>query len=40
MSSPNNIADTISIVLIPPLTEKEIRIKIVEIIKPEFLITL
>ena len=37
---PNKTAETIKVVLIRPLTEKEIRINIVEIINPEFRITL
>jgi hypothetical protein len=37
---PNKIAETINIVLMIPLTEKDIRINMVEIINPEFRITL
>lgn len=40
INRPKIIADTISAVLSIPLTEKDNRIKIVEIMKPEFLITL
>ena len=40
INNPNIIADTINTVFNNPLTEKDNRIKIVEIIKPEFLITL
>jgi hypothetical protein len=40
IESPNKIAETISILLMIPLTEKDIRINIVEIINPEFRITL
>ena len=40
MESPNKIAETINKLLMIPLTEKEIRISMVEIINPEFRITL
>lgn len=40
MIKPNKTATRISIVLINPLTPNDIRIKMVEIIKPEFLIIL
>jgi hypothetical protein len=40
MESPNKIAETINKLLMMPLTEKEIRINMVEIINPEFRITL
>ena len=40
MSNPNAVADTMSIVFKRPSTENESRIRIVEIIKPEFLMTL
>jgi hypothetical protein len=40
IKSPNKIAETINTVFIIPLTEKEIRINIVEIINPEFRMTL
>jgi hypothetical protein len=40
IKSPNNTAETIKAVLMIPLTEKEIRISIVDIMKPEFRITL
>ena len=40
IESPNKIAETISKLLIIPSTEKDIRINIVEIINPEFRITL
>jgi hypothetical protein len=40
MESPNNMAETIRILLMIPLTEKDIRINIVEIMNPEFRITL
>lgn len=40
IESPNKIAETMSILLMIPLTEKDIRINIVEIINPEFRITL
>ena len=40
IESPNKIAETISILLMIPLTEKDMRINIVEIINPEFRITL
>ncbi len=40
IESPNKIAETISILLMIPLTEKDNRINIVEIINPEFRMTL
>jgi hypothetical protein len=40
MESPNKIAETINKLLMMPLTEKEIRISMVEIINPEFRMTL
>jgi hypothetical protein len=40
IESPKIIAETISILLMMPLTEKDIRINIVEITNPEFRITL
>jgi hypothetical protein len=40
MASPKRTATTINIVLINPLTPKDIRIKMVEITNPEFLIIL
>jgi hypothetical protein len=40
IESPNKIAETIRISLMIPLTEKDIRINIVEIMNPEFRITL
>jgi len=40
IKSPNKIAETINTVFMIPLTEKEIRIKIVEIMNPEFRMTL
>jgi hypothetical protein len=40
MSSPKIIAERMSRVFKRPVTEKEIRIKMVEIINPEFLITI
>jgi hypothetical protein len=40
IANPNRTATTIKIVLINPLTPKDIRIRIVEMIKPEFLIIL
>ena len=40
IKSPNKIAETIKTVLMIPLTEKEILINMVEIINPEFRITL
>ena len=40
IESPNKIAETISILLMIPLTEKDMRINIVEIINPEFRMTL
>jgi hypothetical protein len=40
IESPNKIAETIRILLMIPLTEKDNRINIVEIINPEFRITL
>ena len=40
IKSPNKIAETISTVFMIPLTEKEIRINIVEMINPEFRMTL
>ena len=40
IESPNKIAEIIKILFIIPLTEKDTRINIVEIINPEFRITL
>ena len=40
IDSPKRMAETISTSLMMPLTEKDNRIKIVEIINPEFRITL
>jgi hypothetical protein len=40
MARPNKTATRINMVLINPLTPNDIRIKIVEIINPEFLIIL
>jgi len=40
IANPNSAATTIKIVLINPLTPKDIRIKIVETTNPEFLIIL
>jgi hypothetical protein len=40
MAKPNKTATRIRIVFINPLTPKDIRIKIVEMINPEFLIIL
>jgi hypothetical protein len=40
IANPNNTATTIKIVLIKPLTPKDILINMVEITKPEFLIIL
>jgi hypothetical protein len=40
IANPKRTATTIKIVLINPLTPKDIRIKIVEITNPEFLIIL
>jgi hypothetical protein len=40
IANPKRTATTIKIVLIKPVTPKDILIKIVEIIKPEFLIIL
>ena len=40
IKSPNKIAETINIVLMTPLIEKDIRINMVEIINPEFRMTL
>lgn len=40
IAKPKSTAAIIKIVLIKPLTPKDIRIKIVEITKPEFLIIL
>ena len=40
IDSPNRMAETINILLMMPLTEKDNRINIVEIINPEFRITL
>jgi hypothetical protein len=40
IESPNNIAETINKLLMIPLTEKEIRINMVEMINPEFRMTL
>ncbi len=40
INNPKIMADTINPVLSNPLTEKDNLIKIVEMIKPEFLITL
>jgi hypothetical protein len=40
INNPKIMAEIISTVFSNPLTENDIRIKIVDIIKPEFLITL
>ncbi len=40
IESPNNIAETISMLLMSPLKVKDIRFNIVEIINPEFRISL
>jgi hypothetical protein len=40
IKSPKTIADTINIVFSNPLTENDIRIRIVEMMKPEFRMTL
>jgi hypothetical protein len=40
IESPNKMAETINKLLMIPLTEKEIRINMVEMINPEFRMTL